>query len=188
MNVKEIQPGVLVVGQSRIAMPIIGAILGIVGIILFISNMANFDASNGASWIGLVLLVIGALMIVFWKSKKTTLDKNQNKMTYELKSIFKKNQKQYDLNEIQEIGYQESIRRSTTSDGTKTTVTKIVKLTINNGETYDLLVTQGNYNPFVNRTKERAQKIADFLGLPLKSLSVGDALNEIKNVITNNRR
>ena len=188
MGVKEKTPGILIAKNNKIATIIISLILIIAGIYLVINlTIMNFDLSNIETYIGPILLIISILMMLFfWKTTKLVLNKNQNTFTLSIKNLMKKMEQKGELSDIQDIRYTESAQFTNSGRGRgQRTIHKTVEMTLKNGETHILFQHSGSYNPLYNRTKKRAQKIADFLGLQLNIINASSALKNMGQAITN---
>ena len=191
MVLKEIQTGVLRSKQNNTIGLILGIILTIAGIIVIIMTIPTFDFSKIGSYIGIIITIIGTTILLTWKKITLIINKNENSINIEIKKITKKEQKKYAITDAKMIQYTESIYRERNTNTNKTRgigintvegtmkVNKTVNLLLNNGEIYNIINYSGNYNPFQNKTKTEAQQLADFIGIPLQSNSLGDTIKEI---------
>jgi len=193
MRLREIQPGILRIKQGNMAVIVIGIIMMIAGLIYFFSNIDKINFSTPEIYITIVLIGLGALLTFLTKIIITTIDKNQNIIKYEEKKIKSKKERRILFAEVKEILYQERLGFSNTGSrgskgrtgmntgGTKPNIEKTISLALKTGELLIVYSATTSYNPFFNRTKDSAQRLADTLGVPLKSGSVEDTIKNIGN-------
>ncbi|MFT4304651.1 MAG: hypothetical protein ACMXX8_01035 [Candidatus Woesearchaeota archaeon] len=191
MRLNQKTPGIIIVKDLRLGIIIASIIFTLIGIGFLISSISNFDLNEPTTYIGPALIIIGVGILFLWNSITTTFDKNQNILMINRRTLRNKYERKYGLNEIKEISYSEQIRRSYNSSarnrGPRTSqlnVDKTVTISLHNGESHIIYQGSSTYNPLMfNRTKNNAQKLADFLGLPLISITPGDVMRNIGSQI-----
>jgi hypothetical protein len=192
MKLNQKTPGIIIVKNLKIGIIIISVLLIIFGISFLISNFSNFNLNEINSYIGPILIIIGIIIIFNWTLTISTFDKNQNILTIFRRTIRNKYERKYTLNDIKEINYSEYIGnynnsgRNRGARPSQININKIVTINLQNGERHIIYQTSGRYNPFMyNKTKNNAQVLANFLGLPLTSNTPGEFIKNIGNQIFN---
>jgi hypothetical protein len=192
MNMREISQGVLQIKDNQIVVLIIGAILGVVGLILTIMNFSINDITESGVLISLFLLIVGVIMVLLWKNSTFIIDKNQQSILIKIKRVIKSKEKKYAITDAKQIVYSEEVFRDQNSRSRRNSMGAInigggslrakrtVSLLLNNGEIYTIKTRTQNYNPlFQDRLKLQAQQLADFLGVPFQSKTLGDAVKDL---------
>lgn len=184
MKFKQISSGVAQIKQLNTGPLVMGIIGVVIGLVLFI--MSFFPQNTQPEWyIGVLLFLGGVVILLFWKSRNTTFDKNQNIMIYKEKRLTKNQQKKVSLKEIKNLTYQERMSYSARGrSGSRMRITKIVNINTKTGESYTIYRHTSGHNPFFNLTKSSAQKLADFLEVELQIISQGGMINNMFNKVT----
>ena len=191
MRVKEKTQGVLIAKHNNLMTLFFSSLFVLAGIFATISlTIPNFDLSTVETYLGPAFLLTGASLILFgWKRTKIIFDKNQNTFLIKMKTMLNDYEKKGNVQDIAEIAYSESFKLSVSTGrgrGSSRQILKVVEMRLNNGEVHTIFENQGTYNPLLpNRTKNNAQKIADFLGLPLQTFTTRDAFRQVGQAIMN---
>jgi hypothetical protein len=203
MNIKEKQQGVFEIKQNGVISIIIGAILGVIGLIVLLASLFPPDFSQPGIYVGLILAGIGALLLFTAKTVITTINKNDNTLIYAVKKLNKKNERKLSISDVKEVIYSENLSITKNSSrnrgssariggvgaggGVQTNVQKTVLLALKTGETLIIYTKSTRYNPFFNKTRDSAQRLAENLGVPLKSAGINDAIKSVGNALFGNK-
>ena len=185
MKIDQSKPGVLTISQKNMVMPFLGGAAILFGLVAI--NFKEFDITNSGTFIPLIMLIVGIGLILFWKRKTVDLDKNMNLMTVTNKALFSKKEEKYALNLIIGVEYTESFSSSVSNGKRMTTKNTALDLVFNNAARYNVFKVGDSasiFNTFSRGGRNQAERVAVFLGVPLKSFTPSDALDALRQGIT----
>jgi len=177
--------GKLDVSYRNMVQPIAGVILILAGIVATYILFRDYGFGDIQSYLGLLLIIIGSVVIILWSRFFSVFDKDRNKFSHKEKSIFKEDVRKHKLTDIKSIIYSEnlSIRRSQGS--THRSIDRIAEIEMNNGVRYLLhkSTSSSRVGLLKNKTKKKAEEVADFVGVNVKneSFSPGNIAGKIMN-------
>ncbi len=173
LKMKEETPSRMVLKESSFLGVVVGLLFFAVGLVLYFTPGAFTEAPP--SWAGLIIAPIGIIVALLVDiEKKAILDKGTGRMVLSTRNLISVKPKEHDIADIVEIELGESYEtRGTGDDRSTRLVHKIfaimkdknrILITQSSGTTGLLVDVLRKGSP----EKDLAQKIADFIGVPMK--------------------
>jgi hypothetical protein len=180
------RPSLMALKDYNISHFIGGILLIVVGVFI-----AFFLASGGlvVLAIGGVSALIGLWLLVSTKLVSISLDKGMNRAKFSLRSILKNESREVALEDIKSLTLEKEIRRS--SKGKKRRQFSLI-FVLGNGEELpfefgSLAGTMDVLTSPEEKIRKQAQRVSEFLGVPLKQVgppSTAETISAVKDAIT----
>ncbi|MFT4309180.1 MAG: hypothetical protein ACMXYL_01690 [Candidatus Woesearchaeota archaeon] len=175
---------------------VFGLIFAVVGIALFF--VIPFVYNQFASYVPLIFLAVGGLVIATWSRLTIVLDKNLGRMTLNRKGLLKKQDVAAELSDIKSVEYrkdQQMTFGSTSASGRGSTgprmritetitliSSKVGMITIFTRTSERGMISLGAFG--TSKTLRQAQEIANFLQIPLVEKNpIAEAAGAIKTAV-----
>ena len=207
MVVREKSPGVLEVKDNKKVFFFIGLFLVLAGLsVLFIDFLG---VEGDARWfLGGFIILVGSLLALLWRDTTVLLDQQQGAVTITTLSIRGRREKRCSFADVEAVEYVESIRQHESSVNSRSgargsfsamnnqggyNVERSVFLVLKNAERFLVLSSSSTRRSLASAammddrsllrpsTKSHAERIASFIGVPLRSSSLGDAVKDFGN-------
>lgn len=190
----------LVATDKAIGALVMGVVFVLVGIAIAVTSLGSH--SMPGTLIGLAFAAVGALIVVFHKTRTLTVDKASSQITVTLKGLVGSGQRSYPLGEVVKMQLVTSYQTVSTggprtsgisiggAGNTETEQKTRLLLVLKDGTTIDLADGQRSMQSFgifgSVPNQAAGQRIAAYLGVPFESVgdqSLGQVIGAVENAI-----